>query len=129
MLRPRVGGFRRLDQRCKSCGVVGGHVRQNLTVQVYAGLFEAADELTIRDFSRAAAGANADDPKRPEIALLPPPSDVAVTQRLLDGLLRGPIQFALGEKKARRPFQRLLAVGSTFGSSFYSRHVSTPVCD
>src|SRR5580704_9229986 len=123
MLRLRVGGFRRLDERGKSGRVVGGHVGQNFAIQVYAGLLQAADKLTVGYFSRAAGSADADDPQRTEIALLAPPSDVAIAQRLLDGLLRGPIQLALGEKKARRPFQRLMAVVPAFGSSFDSRHV------
>jgi hypothetical protein len=122
-----VGGFRRLNERGKSCCVVGGHVRQNFAIQFDARLFEPSDEFAVRDFRCPAGSADPDDPEGPEIALLSPPSDEPITQRLLDSLLGGPIQFALREKVARRPGERLVTIGSSFCSSFYSRHVSTPV--
>jgi hypothetical protein len=106
------------------CGFIGGgQIRQNLAVQFNAGLFQTADELAVGDVRGAAGCPDADDPERPEIALLAPSSDEAVTQRLFDGFLRRAIQLALGEKKARRPLERLFTVSPSLGPSFNSWHV------
>src|SRR5580658_1593861 len=125
-LRPRVGGLGLLHQRAESRAIGGGHIRQNLAIQIDAGLLQTVDELAVGDIGGAASGSDANNPQRAEIALLAAAADKAIAQSLLDGLLRGPIQFALGEKIARRSGQRLVAVVPAFGPAFYSRHVFTP---
>src|SRR5258707_5602159 len=68
-----------LFHKCREGGcVVGSQIRENLAVQLDAGLFQAADELAVGKSGGAATGSDADDPQRTEIALFPAASDVGV---------------------------------------------------
>src|SRR6266853_2991137 len=105
----RVSGFGLFHQGGEGCCLVGGQIRENLAVQLDAGFFQPADELAVGKTGGAATSSDADDPQRAEIAFFPAASDVSIFLSLFDGLLGGPVQFALGEKKSRRARERLLA--------------------
>src|SRR5271165_2911892 len=131
ILVPLRGGLleRRLGlvHQCAKRGGIGErHIRQNLAVQLHASLLQAVHELAIRDFSRAARRADAYDPQRAEIALLEAPALVSIAQRLLNRLLRRPVQFALGEEKTFGEGKGLLAAIAPLGTTFNSGHVSSP---
>src|SRR5258708_5812367 len=57
-------------QRNEPRGVIRSDIRQDLPVQFYAGLLQAADELVIADALGARSGADADDPDCPVLTLL-----------------------------------------------------------
>src|SRR5229473_5072402 len=99
-LRLHVSSLGLFHQSSEGCGVVGSQIRENLAVQLDAGLFQAADELAVGKSSGAAASSDADDPQRTEIPLLPAASDEGIFLSLFDGLLGSPVQLALGEKES-----------------------------
>ena len=106
--------------------VVQRDIRQRLAVQVQAGRFQAVQELAIGNADFPARRVDADDPQRAELALLVLAADVGEFQPALHGLLRRAIEFALGEKITGSPFERLFPGVPPVGSSFDSRHVSSP---
>src|SRR5260370_71885 len=116
-----------VDQDGKSGFVLQRDLGQHLAIQIDAALLQTADEFTIRNSRGPASGADAHDPQRTEIALLQAASLVRVALRLLDRFLRGAVEFALGQEKAGGAFERLVAVLSSFWSSFNSWHVFTPL--
>src|ERR1700722_1852532 len=63
------GRFGLGDQRAEPDRIAIRHIRQNLAIQIDAGLLEAIHEAAIRDLSDAAGGADAHNPQRPEVAL------------------------------------------------------------
>jgi hypothetical protein len=100
----------------------GRHLRQHLAVQVNARLFQTGDEFAVGNVGRPARRVDAGDPQRAEIPLAAAPTDVAVTEGLLDRFLGGAVQPALGEKETGSGFQRLGAIGAPLRSSFDSRN-------
>src|ERR1700704_6366871 len=70
----------------ESFGLLGGKVRQDLSIEFDSGQFQAMHELRIVQPIEPRGGANANDPQRPEIALLQFASGVSKVQSALDGL-------------------------------------------
>src|SRR5690606_19334275 len=68
---------------------------------------------------------DAHDPDAAEVTLLQATADVGVVERLVDGLLRGAVQLALGGVVALRPLQQTLALGAADGSSLDAGHGKT----
>ena len=61
-----------IGERGKSRRVVDGEVGQDLAIQLDASLLQPMDELRIADPVEFGGCADADDPKRPKLALLLP---------------------------------------------------------
>ena len=77
------------------------------------------------EFTIYTPGSRAGTPINIVGSLQAPPagSDPEVVSDEIDGFLRRPVQFTLGEKIPGGQVQSFLARGSPFGSSFDSRHV------
>jgi len=84
------GGF---AQRHKARRVVRCDIGQDLAVQFYAGLLEAADELVIADALCTRRRADADDPDGPILALLLFASGVCEFKAALHRFFGGAMQF------------------------------------
>src|SRR5215469_15111442 len=102
------------------------HIRQNLAVQIQPGGLQAVQELAIGNARVAAGSVDAHDPQRAVLALLVLSAYVGELQAALDRFLRGAMQLALGEKITRRQLQRLFPGSPAVGTTFNSRHVSSP---
>src|SRR5215204_2709411 len=95
--RPREFGFRiRLSGRglpgllgkaSERLGVADGDVREDLAVELDAGLLQAVHELAVRHALLARRGVDANDPETAEVALLVPAVAVRVRVRLEQSLL------------------------------------------
>src|SRR5208337_2674457 len=97
-----------------------------LAVQIDSREFQAVDELAIGNAGFPAGRVDTDDPQRAELAFLVLAADVGEFQAALDGLLGRAIELALREKVPGSAFERLNPSVFTVGSSFDSRHVSSP---
>jgi len=85
--------FRFFDKTYESGGIVNRNISQNLAVQIDSGTLQAAYEFAVGNSGGAAPGVDAHNPERPEIALFQPAADIAVSERLFDGFLRGAVQL------------------------------------
>ena len=89
----RCLGFRRLrrlgllHELAEPGRVVHGNVRQNLAVQLNAGLLQSADELRVTGPVQLARRGNTHNPQRAVLALLQPPARVRKLQAALNGFL------------------------------------------
>src|SRR5439155_5808070 len=103
-----------------------GELRQALAIERDAGVLQAAHQLPVGQPVLARGRVDADDPQRPEVALLAAAADERVLERRVDRLFRGAIELALvGIVSLRQP-EQLLALGAANCSSFYSRHRLLP---
>src|SRR5712671_4429481 len=126
MISILLSGLGLLDECRESDCVVRSHIREHLAIQIDAGPLQASDEFAVGNLGGPASGIDSRDPQRTEVTLLAASSHEAVAQRLLDGFLCRPVQFAFSEKITRRSGERLLSVIGAVGPAFNSRHVSSP---
>src|SRR5580692_539131 len=114
----------RRDQSRKSFGILHGHVRQNLAVEVNAAGLQRVNQLAVGCSVIARGCADALNPKRAVIAFAHAAVAIGVTQRAIHRLFRRAEELSLGEEKSLGVLQQLFAAGAAFGSTFNSRHDS-----
>src|SRR5580658_2233347 len=122
-------GFRemllhRADQRRESIGVVHGHVRKDLAVQIDAASLQRVNQLAVGGAVIARGGADALNPERAVIAFAHAAVAIGVAQRAVHRFFRRAVELALGKEKSLGVLQQLFAAGAAFGSTFNSRHGS-----
>src|SRR5438034_917170 len=95
-----LGDLRQLAERRR---VMHRQIREDLAVDLNAGLAQAVHEAVVGDLVQPRRGVDADDPQPPELAFLAPAVAVGVLRRPLDRLLgrlpqlAAPAEVALGE--------------------------------
>ena len=117
----------------KSSRIKDGHIGKNLPIELYPGLFQAADKLTVTDVIHVGAGINAGNPQPTEITLFGPPISVGIHKGPINGLCGSTIEAATstpetfsqfqyfisssaGLKPSSRAWHFLLLVGSVAGN-------------
>src|SRR6202044_8728 len=110
------------DERRKAIGIVHGHVRQNLAVQIDAAGLQRVNQLAVGGAVIARGGADALNPQRAVIAFAHAAVAVGIAQRAVHRFFRRAVELALGEEKTLGVLQQLFAAGAAFGSTFNSRH-------
>ena len=107
-LGARLGVLCPLGEHLERLRMVQRQVGEALAIQSDAGGLQAVDQLTVGQAVQARGGVDAHDPQAAEVALLAAAAGVGVVQRLVDGLLGGLIQLALGGVEPLRALQQLL---------------------
>src|SRR5262249_19019766 len=98
------------------------NVRQNLAVERNACDFQSVDQLSVSQAVLACGGADALNPQPAVLPLLHTAVALRITIRSIRRLLRRLVQLALGEEKALRPLEILLAASPAFCAAFYACH-------
>src|SRR5271156_4779103 len=80
------------------------------------------DELGIANPVQFGGCADADDPKRPELALLLPAANVGELETTLDGFLRCLVELGFSEEVTAGSFEDFLAAVVSFCSTFDAGH-------
>lgn len=91
-------GFCLIAKSGESDGIVYGDVRENFTVELYAGKLETVHKTGIRYIVDSCGGVDTRDPKSAEISLFESSADVRVLTGLHYGFARYAIKFALSTK-------------------------------
>src|SRR6187397_1369709 len=125
-----AGGFRcrpgvlcALGEHLERGRMIHSQVREALAIEADTGGLETVDELAVAQSVQPRGRVDAHDPHAAEIALLAAAAGVGIVQRLVDGLLGGLIQLALGGVEPLRALQQFLALGASNGSSLYAGHL------
>src|ERR1700722_17326914 len=90
----------RCDQGRESDGVLDGHVRQDLAVELDAAELQAVHKLAVRNAVVACGGADALNPQSAEIAFARAAIAERISQRTIDRFLGGAVELALCEEEA-----------------------------
>src|SRR6185312_5054836 len=99
-----------------------GEVREDLAVELDAGLVAAVHELVVREAVRACAGVDAHDPEPPERAFLRLAVAVGVDERVLDLLLRVAVARVLEAPVALGLLEDLAPLLAGVDGSLHTRH-------
>src|SRR5581483_6450582 len=119
-------GLRLLGDRAERGGIVHREIREDLAVELDAGLAAAVDELVVRQPMLARARVDARDPELTEGPLAHLPVAIGVDERPLDLLLRVPVMARLPAPVAVRLLEHLAALLLRVDRSLDSRHYLTP---
>src|SRR5262249_32817898 len=120
-------GLGLLGNRGEGCGVVDREIREDLAVELDAGLAAAVHELVVRQPVRARRRVDPRDPELPEVALLHLPVAVGVDERPVDLLLRVPVVGALPAPVALRLLENLAPLLLRMERPLDARHFLTPL--
>src|SRR3954454_19471038 len=113
-------GLRLLGDRAEGGRIADGEIREDLAVELDAGLAAAVDELVVRQPVRARGRVDAGDPEAPEGALLVLPVAIGVDERVLDLLLRVLVVGALAPPVPARLLEDLAALLLCVDGSLYA---------
>ena len=103
-------------------GVVDGHLREHLAVDLDAGHLQTMHKGGVVHAVELAGGGDAGDPQLAEIPLLQPAAHIGVGQGLHDGLVGHLEVLALGAPVALGHLQDLISSLARHHRAFYSSH-------
>ncbi len=89
-------GFRLLGQYRKRIRILDCKIRQNFSIDLVAGLFQAVDHATVGQAVQARPGVDSGNPQRPKLAFALAPVPIGVLTRFGDRLLGDSIDLAAG---------------------------------
>src|SRR3990167_2505599 len=121
----RQVGLGELGNLAKSGHIRNGQIRQNLSIQLHAGLLQTLDKLTIREPVELCCRINTGDPETAKPPPSNPPVPIGIVERLLYGLPCRAIQSSPTPDIAFRQFKDLFFPLPLLTSSLSSWHVLT----
>jgi len=91
----------RRGQLGKGIGFLHSQIGKDLTIEIDSRLLQAMNQVAVRNAVQLGSGADSHNPQTAKVALANATVTHGVLQRLLNGFLCGPMQFALGASESR----------------------------